>query len=73
MNFLFKLCGLTDSGKLFYFYVGPTVTDVCDKFHVNVIICYIVTLVFSKRLKMIFSIFTVSELVENRSFWADNL
>ena len=58
---------LTDSGKLFYFYVGPTVTDICAKFHVNVIICYIVTLVFSKRLKVIFSIFTMSEFVEQRS------
>ena len=48
-------------GKLFYFYVGPTVTDICAKFHVNVIICYIVTLVFSKRLQVIFSIFTMCE------------
>ena len=38
-NFLFKFRGLTGSGKLFYFYVGPTVTDNCAKFHVNVIIC----------------------------------
>ena len=30
-------------------------------------ICYIVTLVFSKRLKVIFSIFTISEFVEQRS------
>ena len=45
VNFQFKLRGLTGSGKLFYFYVGPTVTDICDKFHVNVIISYIVTLV----------------------------
>ena len=48
-------------GKLLYFYVGPTVTDICAKFHVNV------TLVFSKRLKVIFSIFTMSEFVEQRS------
>ena len=67
MNFYFKLRGLTDLGKLFYFYVGPTVTDICAKFHVNVIIYYIVTLVFSKRLKVIFSIFTMSEFVEQRS------
>ena len=67
MNFQFKLLGLTDSGKLFYFYVGPTVTDICAKFHANVIICYIVTLVFSKRLKVIFSIFTMTEFVEQRS------
>ena len=58
---------LTDSGKLFYFYVGPTVTDICDNFHVNAIICYIVTLVFSKRLKVIFSIFTMSDFVKQRS------
>ena len=37
------------------------------KFHVNVIICNIVTLVFSKRLKVIFSIFTMSEFVEQRN------
>ena len=67
MNLLFKLRGLTDSGKLFYFYVCPTVTDIYAKFHVNVIICYIVTLVFSKRLKVIFSIFTMFEFVEQRS------
>ena len=67
MNFLFKLRGLTDSCKLFNFYVGPTVTDICSKFDVNVIICYIITLVFSKRLKVIFSIFTMSEFVEQRS------
>ena len=67
VDFKFKLHGLTDSGKLFYFYVGPTVTDICAKFHVNVIICYIVTLVFFKRLKVIFSIFTMSEFVEQRS------
>ena len=54
-------------GKFFYFYVGPTVTDICAKFHVNVIICYIVTLVYSKRLKVIFSIFTMSEFVQQRS------
>ena len=54
-------------GKLFYFYVDPTVTDNCAKFHVNVIICYIVPLVFSKRLKVIFSIFTMSGFVEPRS------
>ena len=30
-------------------------------------ICYIVTFVFSKRLKVIFSIFTMSEFVEQRS------
>ena len=58
---------LTDLGKLFYFYVGSTVTDICAKFHDNVIICYIVTLAFSKRLKVIFSIFTMSEFVEQRS------
>ena len=67
VNFSFKIRGLTDSGKLFYFYVGPTVTDICKKFHVNVIICYIVTLVFSIRLKVIFSIFRMSEFVEQRS------
>ena len=67
MNFIFKLRGLTDSGKLFYFYVGPTVTGSCAKFHVNGIICHIVTLVFSKRLTVIFSIFTMSEFVEQRS------
>ena len=67
VNFLFKLRGLIDLSKLFYFYVGPTVTDICAKFHVNVIICYKVTLVFSKRLKVIFSIFTMSEFVEQRS------
>ena len=67
MNFQFKLCGLTDSGKLFYFYVVPTVTDIFTKFHLNVIICYIVTLVFSKRLKVIFSIFRMSEFVETKS------
>ena len=39
----------SDFGELFYFYSGPTVTDICAKFHVNVIICYIATLVFSKR------------------------
>ena len=50
-----------------YFYVGLIVTAICAKFHVNVIICYIVTLVFSKRLKVIFSIFTTSEFVEQRS------
>ena len=33
----------------------------------NVIICYIVTLVFSTRLKVIFLIFTSSEFVEHRS------
>ena len=37
------------------------------KVHVNVIICYIVTHLFSKRLKVIFSIFTISEFVEQRS------
>ena len=42
-------------------------TDICDKFHVDVFICYIVTLVFSKRIKVIFSIFTMSEFVEQRS------
>ena len=62
-DFVFKLRGLTNSGKLFFFYVGPTVTDICA----NVIICYIVTLVFSKRLKVIFSIFTMPEFVEQRS------
>ena len=67
MNFQFKLHGLNGSGKLFYFYVGPTVTDICAKFHVNVIISYILTLVFFKRLKVIFSIFTMSESVEQRS------
>ena len=72
----FKLRGLTDSVKLVYFYVGPTVTDICAKFHVSVIICYIVTLVFSKRLKVTVSIFTMSEFVEQRSaikfcFWND--
>ena len=67
MNFQFKLRGLTDSGNIFYFYVGPIVTDICAEFHVNVIICYIVTLVFSKRLKVIFSTFTMSEFVEQRS------
>ena len=67
VNFKFILRGLTDSGKLFYFYVGPTVTDICAKFNVNVIICYIVKLVFSKRLKVIFSIFTMSEFIEQRS------
>ena len=67
VNFKFKLRGLTDSGKLFYFYVGSTVTNICAKFHVNVIICYIVTLVFSKQLKVIFSIFTMSEFFEQRS------
>ena len=67
MNFLFKLRGLIDSGKIFYVYVDPTVTNICAKFHVNVIICYIVTLVFSKRLKVIFSIFTMSEFFEQRS------
>ena len=54
-------------GKLFYFYVGPTVTDIFAKFHVNGIIYYIVTLVFSKRLKVIFLIFTMSEIVEQKS------
>ena len=53
--------------KLFYFYVGPTVTDICAKFHVNVIIYHIVTIVFSKRLKVIFLIFTMSEFVKQRS------
>ena len=67
VNFQFKLRGLTDSGKLFYFYVGPTVADICAKFYDNVIICYIVTLVFSKGLKVIFSIFTMSEFIEQRS------
>ena len=67
MNFSFKLRGLIDAGKLFHFYVGPTVIDICAKFHVNVIICYIVTLVFSKRLKVIFSILTMSEFVEQKS------
>ena len=67
MNFQFKLRGLTDSGKLFYFYVSPPVTDICAKFNVNIIICYIVTLVFSKRLKVVFSIFTMSEFVELKS------
>ena len=67
VNFLFKLRGLTDSGKLFYSYVGHTVTDTCAKFHVNVITCYIVTLAFSKRLKVIFLSFTMSEFVEQRS------
>ena len=61
-----KLRGLTDSGKIVYFYVVPTVTDIFAKFHVNVIICYIVTLVFYKRLKVIFSIFRMSEFVEQR-------
>ena len=51
----------------FLFYVGSTVADIFAKFHVNVIICYIVTLLFSKRLKVIFSIFTMSEFVEQRS------
>ena len=54
-------------GKIFYFYAGPTATDIYAKFHVNVIICYIVTLVFSKQLKVIFSIFTMSEFVEQSS------
>ena len=54
-------------GIIFYFYAGPIVTDICAKFHVNVIIRYIVTLVFSKRLKVIFSIFTMSQFVEQRS------
>ena len=67
MNFQFEFHGLTVSGKLFYFYVVPTVTDICAKFHANVIICYTVTLVFSKRLKVIFSIFTMSEFVQQRS------
>ena len=35
--------------------------------YVNVIIYYIVTLVFFKRIKVIFSIFTISEFVEQRS------
>ena len=38
-------------------------------------ICYIVTLVFSKRLNVIFTIFTMSEFVEQRStikFWLRN-
>ena len=39
----------------------------CAKFHVNVIICYIVTLVFSERYKVIFSIFSMSEFFEQRS------
>ena len=69
MNFKFKLRGLSNLGKLFYFYVTPTVTDICAKFHVNVIICYIVTLVFSKRLKVIFSIFTMSELITGDETW----
>ena len=64
--FIFKLRGLTDLGKLFYFYAGPTVIDICAKFNGDVIICYIVTLVFSKRLKVIFSIFT-SQFVEQRN------
>ena len=67
VNFSFKLRGLTDSSKLFYFYVGPTATDICAKFHVNVIIYYIITLVFSKRLKVIVSIFRMSEFVKQRS------
>ena len=67
VDFQFELRGLTNSGKLFYFYVAPTVIEICAKFHVNVSICYIVTLVFSKRLKVIFSIFTMSEFVEQRS------
>ena len=67
MNFWFKFRGLSNSGKPFYFHVGPAVIDICAKFHVNVIICYIVTLVFSKRLKVIFSIFTMSEFVGQRS------
>ena len=67
VDFQFKLRGLTDSGKPLYFYVGPSVTDICAKFHVNVIICYKVTLVFSKQLKVIFSIFTMSKFVEQRS------
>ena len=66
-NYLWKFLCAFNSGKLFYFYVGPTATDIRAKFHVNVIICYIVTLVFSKRLKVIFSIFTMSEFVEQRS------
>ena len=61
------LTRLTDSGKVFYFYVGPTDTDICAKFHVNAIICYIVTLVFSEWLKVIFSIFTMSDFVVQRS------
>ena len=48
-------------------YIDPTVSDICAKFHVSVIICCIVTLVFSKRLEVIFSIFTMSEFVEERS------
>ena len=67
VKFQFKLRGLTYSGKFFYFYVAPTVTDICAKFHVNVIIHYIGTLVFSKRLKVIFTIFTMYEFVEQRS------
>ena len=67
VNFQFKLHGLTDSVKLFYFYVDPAVSDICAKFHVNVITCYMVTRVFSKRLKVIFSIFTMSEFVKQRS------
>ena len=35
VNFQFKLRGLIDLGKLFYFYVGPTDTDIHAKFHVN--------------------------------------
>ena len=54
-------------GQTLSFYVGPTVTDICAKFHLNVIICCIVTLVFSRRLKAIFSIFTMSKFVEHRS------
>ena len=58
---------LNFAGELFYFDVGPTVTDICAKFHVNIIICYIVTLVFFKLVKVIFSIFTMSGFVEQRS------
>ena len=57
MDFQFKLRGLTDSGKLFYFYVVLTVTDICVEFHVNVIISYIVMLVFSERLSDFFDFY----------------
>ena len=63
----FKLRGITISVSLFFPWAGSTVNNVWANFHVNVIISNIFTLVFTKGPRVHFSIFTMSDLIEQWS------
>ena len=59
-------CAAISNLKNIFFEVGSTVTDICVKFHVIIVIGLIVTLVFVNN-KVFISIFTMSDFVEQRS------